>query len=169
MFADNTQPIKDLKVDQVPSEYAIKDQAEVLEAETIRLLEEKLVVNRSKRKVGEVIVRKHIETRIVEVPVRSEKLIVEQVSPEKKQIAEIKLSEGVVAGEGLIAEAGLSSNGHTVRGEFFSLSAASSLLEAIASQKPHGCQKVRIELVLEDESRQPAYQEMFDRCTRRSG
>ena len=165
MPADNTQPIKDLKLDQVPSEYAITDQAEVLETETIRLLEEQLVVKRSKHKVGEVIVRKQVETRIVEVPVRSEKLIVEQVTPEKKQIAEIKLSEGVVAGD---TDYLSSSNPGTVKGEFFSLSAASSLLEAIASQRPHGCKKVRIELVLEDESRQSTYQEMFDRCTRRS-
>jgi len=43
--------------------------------------------------VGEVIVRKVIETRMVEVqvPVRHEKLIVEQVSPERKQLAEIDL------------------------------------------------------------------------------
>ena len=52
------------------------------------------------RKVGEVIVRKEIETRMVqiEVPVRYEKLIVEQVSPEHKQLAEIDLGQEVVTG-----------------------------------------------------------------------
>ena len=44
---------------------------EVLEDELIRLLGERLVIDRSKRKVGEVIVRKEIETRMVQVPVRA--------------------------------------------------------------------------------------------------
>lgn len=38
----------------------------VVAEETIQLLEERLVVNRVKRKVGEVAVRKEIETRIIE-------------------------------------------------------------------------------------------------------
>jgi len=62
-----------------------------LEEEIIRLLGERLVVDRGKRKIGEVIVRKEIETRMIQVPVRREKLIVEQVSPERKQLAEINL------------------------------------------------------------------------------
>ena len=66
---------------------------EVDEETIIRLLEERLVVDSSKRKIGEVIVRKEIETRMVQVPVRREKLIVEQVSPEHKQLAEIDLGQ----------------------------------------------------------------------------
>ncbi|XQQ07018.1 MAG: PRC-barrel domain-containing protein [Leptolyngbya sp. IPPAS B-1204] len=64
--------------------------------ETVRLLEERLVVNRQKRKVGEVIVRKEIETRMVEVPVRRERLIIEQVNPERKQLASIDLHQDLV-------------------------------------------------------------------------
>jgi len=67
--------------------------SEVLEEEIIRLLGERLVVDRGKRKIGEVIVRKEIETRMIQVPVRFEKLIVEQVSPERKQLAEINLGQ----------------------------------------------------------------------------
>jgi len=63
-----------------------------LEEEIIRLLGERLVVDRGKRKI-EVIVRKEIETRMIQVPVRHEKLIVEQVSPERKQLAEINLGK----------------------------------------------------------------------------
>jgi len=59
--------------------------------EIIRLLGERLVVDRGKRKIGEVIVRK-IETRMIQVPVRHE-VIVEQVSPERKQLAEINLGK----------------------------------------------------------------------------
>jgi hypothetical protein len=57
--------------------------------------------------------------------------------------------------------------GYTVTGEFISPRAASNLLEAIALQKRHGCQKVRVELVLEDQELQEAYQKMFDRCCQR--
>lgn len=62
-------------------------------SETIPLLEERVVVDHRKRKVGEVIVRKEIETEIIEVPVQREKLIVEQVGSEHKQLAEIDLTE----------------------------------------------------------------------------
>ena len=57
-----------------------------------------MVVDRNKHKVGEMIVRKEIETRIIQVPVRYEKLIVEQVSPERKQLVEINLGQAEVAG-----------------------------------------------------------------------
>ena len=75
----------------------LDSEPEVLEEELIRLLGERVVVARSKRKIGEVIVRKEIETRMVQiqVPVRHEKLIVEQVSPERKQLAEIDLGQVV--------------------------------------------------------------------------
>lgn len=67
------------------------DTPEVLSEEIFRLLGERVVVDRSKRKVGEVIVRKEIKIRMVQVPVRYEKLIVEEVSPEHKILAEIDL------------------------------------------------------------------------------
>ena len=83
----NTQ--EKLENDRVSSEDTLK----VLSQDIVRLVEERLVVNRSKRKIGEVIVRKEIETRIIQVPVRYEKLIVEQVSPERKQLVEINLGQ----------------------------------------------------------------------------
>jgi hypothetical protein len=142
----------------------------------VRLLEERLVVNRSKRKVGEVVVRKEIETRIVEVPIQREKLIIEQVGEETKQLAEIDLGEGEVTGVDLLN--GLSSDTlqrdvlpsdspYTVTGEFISPQAASNLLEAIALQGKHGCAKVRVQLVLDDPELQETYQKMFDRCSGR--
>jgi stress response protein YsnF len=69
--------------------------AHTVAEETVRLLEERLIVGRQKRKVGEVIVRKAVETRMVEVPVRWERLIVEQVSPERKQLASIDLHQEI--------------------------------------------------------------------------
>jgi len=148
---------------------------EVVEEEIVRLLEERLVINRSKRKIGEVVVRKEIETRIVEVPVQREKLIIEQVGAETIQLAEIDLGHGEVTGvelrdaahsATLQPEALTSDNRPTVTGEFLSPKAASNLLEAIALQGRHGCAKIRVELVLDNPELQETYQKMFDRCSR---
>jgi hypothetical protein len=59
----------------------------------IPLLAERVVVDRQKRKSGEIVVRKVIETEIIEVQVRREKLIVEQVSPSYKELAVIDLGQ----------------------------------------------------------------------------
>lgn len=147
---------------------------ELVEEEVIRLLGERLVVDRGKRRVGEVIVRKEIETLMVQVPVRREKLIVEQVSPERKQLAEINLGQGEISGIELTEEditrislpetASLDSE-LTVRGEFKSPKIASLLLNAIALERHHGCKKVRVEIVVEDAERQKTYQEWFERSS----
>ncbi len=146
---------------------------EVLEEEIIRLLGERLIVDRSKRKVGEVIVRKEIETRLVQVPVRYEKLIVEQVSPELKQLAEIDLGQEISAieltapeiSENKLSETVSLGNELTVTGEFSSAKIASLLLNAIALERRQGCKKVRVEIVVEDTERQKTYQEWVDRCS----
>jgi stress response protein YsnF len=62
----------------------------ILIEEVISLLSERLKVDYTRHKIGEIVVRKEIETQIlqVQVPIRHEKLIVEQVSPEYKQLFE---------------------------------------------------------------------------------
>lgn len=167
----------------------------VLGEEVIRLLEERVVVERSKRKVGEVIVRKEIGTRMVQVPVRYEKLIIEQVNPEHKQIAEIDLGQEEIPGieiiENAIADSKTTSllgqeeipgieitenaiadnkttslnGGLTVSGNFTSPKIASLLLNAIALERRHGCKQVRVEIVVEDEERKKTYQEWFERSS----
>ncbi|MDZ8187665.1 MAG: DUF2382 domain-containing protein [Nostoc sp. ChiSLP02] len=140
------------------------------EEQIIRLLEERLVVESNKRRVGEVIVRKEIETRMVQVPVRVEKLIVEQVSPEHKQLAEIDLTQGEISGLELNQEEKFEvthlNGALTVSGEFNSPKVASLLLNAIALEKNHGCNRVRVAISVEDESHQKKYQEWFDRCSK---
>ncbi len=143
---------------------------DVTEEKIIRLLEERLVVESNKHKIGEVIVRKEIETRMIQVPVRREKLIVEQVSPEHKQLAEIDLSDGGISalelnlGETL--ELTNFKGGLTVSGEFSSPKIASLLLNAIALEKNHGCHQVQVVISVADESHQKKYQEWFDRCSK---
>ncbi len=140
-----------------------------VEAEIIRLLGERLVVDRSKRKIGEVIVRKEIETRMIQIPVRREKLIVEQVSPEHKQLAEIDLGEEEISSlpwkAGEIHEAASFDGSLTVTGEFHSPKIASLLLNAIALERNHKCKKIRVTIVVEDEERQKTYQEWFNRTS----
>ncbi|MBD2254328.1 DUF2382 domain-containing protein [Nostoc parmelioides] len=146
------------------------DNYHIIEEETnIRLLEEKLVVDTNRQKIGEVIVRKVIETQMVQVPVRREKLIVEQIGSVNKQLAEIDLSQGEIAGIELAQNASYElpgwDGGLTVSGSFSSPKIASLLLNAIALERKHGCQQVRVSIVVEDEEHQKKYQEWFDRCS----
>jgi stress response protein YsnF len=150
------------------------DSSNVVEEELVRLLEERLVVNRHKHKIGEVVVRKEIETQIIEVPIQREILIIEQVGSETKRLAAIDLSKGEVTGVELTHSSSSESHhqkesrhakGYPVIGEFVSPKAASNLLEAIALQKRHGCEKIRVELTVENPELQASYQSMFDRCS----
>ncbi len=122
----------------------------------IQLLQEQLVVERKRQKIGEVVIRKEIETRIVEVPVYQEKLIVEQVSPVFKRLAEIQLSEGKIEGTDLNPTASPNLK-PTVTGTFSSLQEAISVLAAIARQYPQECTQVQIRLTLEDANKQTIY------------
>lgn len=136
-------------------------ESEDLAAEEIRLLEERLVIDRSKKKVGEVIVRKEIETRMVEIPVRYEKLIVEQVGEERQQLAEIDLGQGEITGLER-SEIAYADTQPTVRGEFDSAQTACKMLAEIARQPYQGCLKVRVEIVVEDSQIQKTYQDLCD-------
>lgn len=144
---------------------------EVVEEEVIRLLEERLVIDTTKRKVGEVIVRKEVETRMVEVPVQYEKLIIEQISPERKQLAEIELGHEEIPGIEHTeitphnTEIAAKDTKLTISGEFSSPRAVSLLLDAIAMQQHHGCKKLRLEIVLEDAEHLETYQKWFERCS----
>ncbi|WP_392535531.1 DUF2382 domain-containing protein [Nostoc sp. C117] len=158
--------------DSQPKNNSIKPEnlEDVSEEKIIRLLEERLVIENSKRKIGEVIVRKEIETRMVQVPVRYEKLIVEQVSPEYKQLAEIDLSQGEISGLDLTevkrVELQHFDSALTVSGEFNSPKIASLLLNAIALEQNNACKHVQVTIAVEDESHQKQYQEWFDRCSK---
>jgi hypothetical protein len=139
------------------------------EEEIIRLLGERIIVDRAKRKIGEVIVRKQIETRMIQVPVRCEKLIVEQVSPEHKQLAEIDLDHEVIDNSRLttqqMADVSSFDDGLTVSGEFNSPKIASLLLNAIALERESGCKKVKVTILVEDEEHQRKYQDWFQRSS----
>lgn len=87
---------------------AVNAPSTILTEEVFSLLAERLTVNLNRRKIGEIVVRKEIETQIVQVqvPVRREKLIVEQVSPEYQLLAEIDLDQTNTAHLALLHESG---------------------------------------------------------------
>ncbi|GAX36735.1 DUF2382 domain-containing protein [Nodularia sp. NIES-3585] len=148
----------------------IANSTEVKEEIIVHLLEERLIADNKKRKIGEVIVRKEIETQMIQLPVRREKLIVEQVGAENKQLAEIDLSEGEIYGVEFMADERPEEtilDGHlTVSGKFSSPKIASLLLNAIALEKHHGCQQVKITIAVTDESLGEKYQAWFNRCSK---
>ncbi|MBD2296229.1 DUF2382 domain-containing protein [Anabaena sphaerica FACHB-251] len=149
-----------------------EDTKNTKEETIIPLLEERLFVDNHKQKVGEVIVRKEIETHMIQVPVRREKLIVEQVSPDHKKLAEIDLGQGEISGIELIEEEIRKvtnfDTGLIVSGEFSSPKIASLLLNAIAQEKNHGCHQVKITILVENQSQQQKYEEWFNRCSSNS-
>jgi Domain of unknown function (DUF2382) len=152
-----------------------------LSEDMIPLLEERLMVNLTRRKVGEVVVRKEIETHIlqVQVPVRREKLIVEQVLPEYKRLAEVDLGQvcgankavaestddlGIAQIEQHFQSHSLKQDSHpTVYGETHSPQIASDLLDMIAHMPSHNCEAIKIQIVLKDSMHQDTYQALFDR------
>ena len=167
----------------------IDSTSNILTQEIFLLLEERLQVELTRRKIGEIVIRKEIETQLVQVqvPIRREKLIVEQVSPVYELLAEIDL--GQTSNSGTIVNhindevlyydrddesSSIDSESPpgnldgritppTVYGSTDSLKAASELLNEIAHLTTHDCGTVRIEIELKDSKHQASYQSLVDR------
>lgn len=131
---------------------------QALSQQSIQLLEERLLVNRTRRKVGEIIVRKHIETRMVEVPVHREKLIIEQVGSSGKPLAEIDLGIGEVVGVDLATKDTLSA-AIAVKGTFSSLTTVAQLLDVVEKTIHYKARKVMACLFLRHGELQETYHE----------
>jgi Domain of unknown function (DUF2382) len=142
----------------------------------------------TRHKTGEIVVRKEVDTQIlyVEVPVRRERLIVEQVSPEYKLLAQIDLGRedlgnstpAFVNGDDSIVVSAQPqqlpldrvSNG-TLNGELNghnSVSvtvntpqAAIDLLTEFARLAGEDVQTIRIEIALRDPHNRDRYQALF--------
>jgi hypothetical protein len=136
------------------------DLADRLPAAQIQLLEERLVVDTHKRKVGEVIVRKEIETRLVQVPIRREILIVEQVNPEFKQLAVVDL--GQLPDDDPTAIANGIELAPTVAASFTSPHAAIEFLKSISDRSSDSSTELQMNIVLKDADAQAFYQEWLE-------
>jgi Domain of unknown function (DUF2382) len=157
--------------------------ANILTEHVISLLEERLVVELNRQKVGDIVVRKEIETQLiqVQVPIRREKLIVEQVSPEYKRIAEVDLGSQQVDTDAMtsrierefssvnedksIAVGSVGTNRVTIGGRTYSPQAASDILNELARMSDGNRDDIQIEIVLKNAARQANYQTVLDRYT----
>lgn len=111
----------------------------------ISLLEEKLQVARRKEKVGEVIIRKQVETRIVRLPIRREKLVIEKIGEHPEKLAEVVINEEKVNGykyDELNDRNDLDLN----QSKFVSLSTARELLSVLAELPSTARVKVRLDI-----------------------
>jgi hypothetical protein len=171
-------------VEKIVSLHRNEPQSKILAEETIALLEERLVVNLNRRKVGEIVVRKEVETQVinVQVPIRREKLIVEQIEPEYQLIAEIDLDLDRV--EEAVSDtlnrdfkvADNDRNSTSIRldrstqpkifGRIYSLQVASDLLNEIANMPDRDWQSIGIEIAIDNPEHRDAYQALLDRYAR---
>lgn len=135
---------------------------QILEEHQISLLEEKLVVKRKKHKVGEVIVRKEVETRMIHLPIRREKLTIEKAGVTNEYLTEVDLGEGQVNGV-KFSELGDSQDIHLSQSGFVSIDSAQKLLSAVGDRFDSPKVKVRVEIVSDSSDAQTAYQEICDR------
>jgi Domain of unknown function (DUF2382) len=152
-FDDNimNQPLKSLP-SQTNSAFnnlskAIQKNTEILAQESINLLEERLIVENKICKKGEVVVRKVVETRIIEVPVRNEKLIIEQVYPEYKQLAEINLEIEENTQTSTIKSVSHLNRKSSISSNFGSIHSAMQYLETISLKDQY--KKVQIEITIQ--------------------
>jgi stress response protein YsnF len=157
-LSDSIAPSDDLSdlsipTDSVPTLASLDDM--------VPLLEERLQVEYEQRKVGEVVIRKKIETRMIQVPVRYEVLVIEQVNPEQKTLAEVDLSQGTFSE----TEMPMVQGQPIVSGEFKSPKTASAVLDAIAKTLRDQCKSIRIEVELADGNLVQSYQDWLDRCS----
>ena len=136
-----------------------------LEAYQISLLEEKLQVARRKQKVGEVVIRKQVETRMVHIPIRREKLIVEKTGSNPERLAEVVINEETVNGL-KYDELNQNNNLDINQSKFVSLPVAIELLSALAQLPASAQTSVRLEIVTNDSEDKLLLSKVKDICDR---
>ncbi len=138
------------------------EQSTASEIYQIPLLEEKLQVSRSKRKIGEVIIRKQVETRMIKVPIRREKLIVERIGKNPERLTEVVITEEKVNGF-KYQELKDNDSLHITKSSFLAPQTAQKLLEAIAHLSSTANTKVRLEIVTNCSEHQIEHQDICER------
>lgn len=119
----------------------------------ISLLEEKLQVARRQEKIGEVVIRKEVETRMVKLPIRREKLIVERVGENPELLTEVIVGEETINGfkYGELAKNDLL---EVSQSRFVSLATAKELLAEISKIDPTDNSKIRLEIVTNSDNQE---------------
>ncbi len=135
---------------------------ETRESYKIPLLEEKIKINRSKQKTGEIIVRKQIETKIVQVPISREKLIVERIGKQPEQLAEVIIKEEKVNGFEF-GQIDTNQDLHITKSHFLTVTTAQQLLEALAHLSTSNNARIRLEIVTNSSQEQIKHQSICER------
>jgi stress response protein YsnF len=136
--------------------------SETKESYKIPLLEEKIKINRRKQKTGEVIVRKEIETKIVQIPISREKLIVERIGKQPEQLAEIIINEEKVNGFEF-GQINANNHLHITKSHFLTVKTAQQLLEALAHLSTSDNARIRLEIVTNCSKEQIKHQSICEK------
>lgn len=137
------------------------DVTKVVEDHQFSLLEEKLVVKRRRQKVGEVVVRKKIETKMIHLPIRREKLIVETAGVTNEHLTEIDLGEGEINGV-KFSEITNNNDIYLAQSNFVSPEVAKELLSKVSNASNTENIKIRLEIVTDNSQLQKTYQDLCD-------
>ncbi|MGL6343681.1 MAG: DUF2382 domain-containing protein [Waterburya sp.] len=135
---------------------------ETRESYKIPLLEEKVKINRRKQKTGEIVVRKEIETKIVQIPISREKLIVERIGKQPEQLAEVIIKEEKVNGFEF-GQIDTNQDIHITKSHFLTVTTAQQLLEAIAHLSTSNNARIRLEIVANCSNEQIKHQSICER------
>ena len=129
----------------------------------LSLLEEKLRVVRQKQKIGEVVVRKQVETRIAKIPLRREKLIIERVGKNPQQLTEVVISEEKIDGFKYDELEPDNSQFHTAKSKYVGIKQAQNILNEIEQLAPTSRLKIRLEIITDSSDLQKLYRNICDR------
>ena len=130
----------------------------------LSLLEEKLKVIRHKHKIGEVVVRKKVETRVAKIPLRREKLIIERIGKNPEQLTEVIISEDKINGFNYDElEPASSQPSQVAKTKYINLEKAQSIIEAIAALSATEKPKIRLEIIANNSNLQQQYRDICDR------
>ena len=138
----------------------------VVEVDSLPLRQEELTVNRNRQKVGEISVRKTTNVHTVEVPVRSEKLVIENVDT-GETLTEVGLSDTHVTQEDGLDVYLPSGHGKNtlVRGHLANLKDAINFLEAVSQFPENGFRQGKVTLTLARHQHTETATLMFDWAT----
>lgn len=134
----------------------------IKETYQIPLLEEKIKINRRKQKIGEVVIRKEVETKTVQVAIQREKLIVERIGKQPEQLAEVVIRDDQANGF-TFGQLEPNAHLHITKSHFLPITTAQKLLEAIAHLSTTSNAKIRLEIVTDCTEEQIKHQSICEK------
>ena len=137
-----------------------------MQVEALPLWQERLIVNRNRRKVGEISIRKATDVYTVEIPIRSEKLLVEDMQS-GAVLAEVALSKTQLTQNNCLDEeaAVTYTDNQVVKGDLTRLQDAISFLEAVSRFPSNSFIKGKVTLLLGQPKSSETITQTFESAT----